>query len=162
MSDPNISDRLFSINSLPSDTAFLLDLRAAINAKIGDNSVNIHKELVENLEVARRVRDRLCGIVRDEQGAVEETDFGYGYGPEEGKSYDDEPKDASKVSAIRAFNDIINNLVKLQDVALSQKGSAALQACIIDVLGECDPKLQMQVVAKFRQRIEEMEQAKGR
>lgn len=139
------TEMLFSINSLPEDQDTLQELRTAINAKLGDTSVDIHEELVKNLEVARQVRDELCGI------------GSYG-GAGLGADYSDEKKDATKIASIRAFTDVIANLIKLQETALSQQGNAALQNAVIDILGELDPDMQLRVIKNFRERIQELEQ----
>lgn len=155
---------LFSINSLPDDEVFLRDLLAAVNAKLGNRSVNLHDELVENMEVARRLRDQLTGITireRARQPSYRPSSSAAGWDDE----YDDrssngsfeEVKDSSKVASVRAFTDIIEKLVKMQEVVLSQQGIAALQGAVVEVLMDVDPELQRHVMLKFRERIADLE-----
>jgi hypothetical protein len=158
-------DTLFSINSLPNDEEFLRDLLAAVNAKLGNRSVNLHDELVENMEVARRLRDQLTGISLRERSSLSTTSSRSGSGSGWDDDYDDrqsdsgfeDVKDSSKVASVRAFTDIIEKLVKMQDVVLSQQGIAALQGAVVEVLMDVDPELQRHVMLKFRERIADLE-----
>lgn len=143
------TERLFSIENLPEDDEFLRDLLAAVNAKLGNRSVNLHDELVENMEVARQLRNELCGV-RNSTGGIRVDNF-------DGDDGFNEVKDSSKVASVRAFTDIIEKLVKLQEVVLSQQGVAALQGAIVDALLDVDPDLQRRVMAKFRERVVELE-----
>lgn len=156
-------DTLFSINSLPNDEEFLRNLLTAVNAKLGNRSVNLHDELVENMEVARRLRDQLTGISLRERSSLSATSSRSGSGWDD--DYDDrqsdsgfeDVKDSSKVASVRAFTDIIEKLVKMQDVVLSQQGIAALQGAVVEVLMDVDPEMQRLVMMKFRERIADLE-----
>ncbi len=147
------TERLFSLENLPDDDEFLRNLLAAVNAKLGNRSVNLHDELVENMEVARQLRDELCGVRRRPgAGGMHIDHFEDG----EGDGFS-EVKDSSKVASVRAFTDIIEKLVKLQEVVLSQQGVAALQGAIVDALLDVDQDLQRRVLARFRERVLELE-----
>lgn len=152
------ADVLFSINSLPDDEAYLKDLQTAVNARLGNKAVNLHDELVENMEVARALRNKLCGYTpataQNSGGSFGSlSDSGFG---DDGDDYSD-TKDSSKVASVRAFTDIIEKLVRMQEIVLSQQGIAALQGAIVDVLLEVDPDIQRQVMVKFRERLTELE-----
>lgn len=150
------TERLFSIENLPDDEDFLRDLLAAVNARLGNRSVNLHDELVENLEVARNLRNQLCGVRQHAQTGQISIDNFDGPGPNDRSGFED-VKDSSKVASVRAFTDIIEKLVKMQEIVLSQQGVAALQGAIIDALLDVDPDLQRRVMAKFRERVTELE-----
>lgn len=138
-----MADVLFSLNTLPDDPDLLKDIRSRINIMLGEDSVDMRKEILENLEIAKRVRDDLCSPTIDD--------------------YEDERKDNAKIAAIKAFTGIIGSIISLQDVIYSQQATSRLQSIIIDVLGDYDYEIQKEVVARFQEAVKDLEiKIKGR
>ena len=146
------TEMLFSLNSLPTDRSILHELRRRVNAKLGEASLDLSNELLENLEVARNLRDRLCN---SKGYGVSEEDFDLG-GDE--PDYDPaEIKESSKISSVVACSSIIHNIVKMQEIVHSQQANAVLQDAIIEVLAVYDDEVKEKVVELFKEKVKELE-----
>ena len=109
---------LFSINSLPKDRDLLKLLQRKINLALGEAAIDLNQEILENLRVAKRIRNELCGfdIQEDEEPLFDASTYDQ---PPRGREKTiklEETKDSAKVSSIATFSSIIMNIVKLQEV----------------------------------------------
>jgi len=146
---------LFSINSLPDDKETLKEIRNRINAKLGEATVNIYEEIVENIEIARHLRNKLCGIRTD---GSEEASY---YGEEETDYSGEEIKDSDKIKVIATFTTLMTTMVKLRETVYSQEANYALQEAVVEVLGEFDPTIKTKVVELFKEKIAELERKRN-
>ena len=146
-------EQLFSLETLPSDREFLSILREKVNSILGDGSVDLRSEILENLTHARSLRDELLMSDTEREHRAAENDD---YEPPEAIS------PAAKISAITAFTAVVQSIVKLQDIIFSQQATSLLQATILDVLGNYNYDIQSEVVELFKERIQELEEKMAR
>lgn len=149
----NNAEQLFSINTLPKDKEFLKKLRKKINNMLGNTAVDVNSELLENMAVAKALRNELCMLPHD---SFDEDDQSIPKKEYRLRDIDD-IKDSARVSSVRAFTDILKDLISLQETINSQQANALLQDSIIEVLDSYDEKIKEKVVDLFTEKIRELE-----
>ena len=153
--EPPNTEILFSINTLPKDPEVLKAIRRKINKILGEKNLDLNEELLENLAVAKKLRNRLCGVF-DYEPDYAQSGARYTNNEDE-EILTEEIKDSAKISAISTFSSIISNIVKMQEVVFSQQANSLLQDVVVEVLGEYNEEAKEKVLEMFKEKVKELE-----